>query len=393
MENIQLYLDRFVGNFVSGDLQMIISALIILVIGWFIAKTVQRLVKKMMSKTRWDEKILGAANAQKESSNFFAKLVYYIIMLFVLLLVLETVGLNSALGPLNNLVDQFMEAIPKIILAGIIGYLGFMLAKIVSNLVTLGGGAIDSWVDKTGFKDTNQLVGILQKVVFIIILVPFIIQALAALEMNAISEPATNLLEGFTGMIGNILVAAAVLFIFVWGGRFVKDFLQDLFVSLGFDRHAHNLGLSSMMGPDQSISKIAAGLIFFFIVFFGIITAVDILGLEELAVILNDLLYLTGQILFGLVILLIGNFISQMIYNALSKGEGNQFVANVVRWATLALFAAIALRQMGIANEIVELAFGLILGAVAVAIALAYGLGGREAAGRHFHEILDKFRK
>ena len=48
---------------------------------------------------------------------------------------------------------------------------------------------------------------------------------------------------------------------------------------------------------------------------------------------------------------------------------------------------------MGIANSIVELAFGLILGAIAVAIALSYGLGGREAAGIHMKEILNKLKK
>ena len=48
---------------------------------------------------------------------------------------------------------------------------------------------------------------------------------------------------------------------------------------------------------------------------------------------------------------------------------------------------------MGIANSIVELAFGLTLGSLAVTVALAYGLGGREAAGKHMEKILKKFQK
>ena len=103
---------------------------------------------------------------------------------------------------------------------------------------------------------------------------------------------------------------------------------------------------------------------------------------------------LTGQILFGLTILIIGNFIANLFHKMLSKNENNTFVASIARGAILALFVAISLRTMGIANSIVELAFGLILGAVAIAIAIAlsYGFGGREAAGEHMKVILNKFR-
>ena len=76
----------------------------------------------------------------------------------------------------------------------------------------------------------------------------------------------------------------------------------------------------------------------------------------------------------------------------MTKSRNNNFIASIVRYASLALFIAIALRTMGIANEIVELAFGLILGALAVAFALSYGLGGREAAGEHFKEVIQKFK-
>ncbi len=377
------------GDFFSQpQTQAIASAVIIFIIGWFIATIIRGAVNRALKRTNLDEKISGS----KGSTKFFGTLAYYIVMLFTLMLVLDKLGLQSALEPLNNLVDQFMAALPKVIFAGIIGYIGYMLAKVISSLVSIGGGVVDNWVDKTGFQNTDQLVNILQKVVFIVILIPFVVQAIATLDMEAISVPATALLGNFTNMIGNILVASAVLFLFVWGGRFIANFLKDLFVSLGVDNYASSLGLSSMVG-DSSLSKILSNVIFFFLAFFGVITAVNILGLEDLTNIFNELLELTGQIFFGLLILVIGNFISKTIYDALMNGEGNQFVANVVRWASLGLFAAIALRQMGIANEIVELAFGLILGAVAVVIALAYGLGGREAAGKHFQEIIDKMKK
>src|SRR5699024_6162700 len=118
-----------------------------------------------------------------------------------------------------------------------------------------------------------------------------------------------------------------------------------------------------------------------------------IVGLYELRDILHQVLAVTGSIAFGVVILIIGNFISKLIYDAMRRSDNNNFISNIVRYASLGLFLGISLRAMGIANGIVELAFGLTLGAVAVVIALAYGLGGREAAGQHFKEIIQKFKK
>jgi hypothetical protein len=54
---------------------------------------------------------------------------------------------------------------------------------------------------------------------------------------------------------------------------------------------------------------------------------------------------------------------------------------------------AMGLRAMGIADDIVNLAFGLTLGAVAVAVALSFGLGGREAAGKLMEHWLSRWRK
>ena len=87
-----------------------------------------------------------------------------------------------------------------------------------------------------------------------------------------------------------------------------------------------------MIGKDQSLSKMVANLVYFFLVFFGIITAVETIGLTKLTEILDQILVLTGQILFGLIILAVGNYISLLIYNSMSKANGSNFVAKIVRW-------------------------------------------------------------
>ena len=387
MEN---QLENFADQ-VSNFLPDLLGAILVLLVGWLIAKGIKALVVRLLKKTNWDERVFGRADVA-DTNVFLGNIFYYLIMIIVILIVLEILGIDQVLTPLENMVDEFLSFVPNIIGAILIGFIGYILAKFVSNLVSIGGSFLDRIVDKTGFKDTNKLINILKKVVFIIIFVPFLIQAFNALQLEAISKPANDILYGFTGMLGEIIIAALILTIFIWGGKFLANFLEDLFKSLGLDTLAEKIQIQNMIGANQSLSKILANLIYFFIVFFGIITAVDILGLDGLSDILNQILEVTGQIIFGLIILAIGNYISVMIYNTMTKSSNNNFIASIVRYASLALFIAIALRTMGIANEIVELAFGLILGALAVAFALSYGLGGREAAGEHFREVIQKFK-
>ena len=388
MEN---QLENF-ANQVSNFLPDLLGAILVLLVGWLIAKGIKALVVRLLKKTNWDERVFGRADVA-DTNVFLGNIFYYLIMIIVILIVLEILGIDQVLTPLENMVDEFLSFVPNIIGAILIGFIGYILAKFVSNLVSIGGSFLDRMVDKTGFKDTDKLINILKKVVFIIIFIPFLIQAFNALQLDAISEPANNILYGFTEMLGEIIIAALILTLFIWGGKFLADFLEDLFKSLGLDTLAEKIQIQNMIGANQSLSKIVANLIYFFLVFFGVITAVEILGLDRLTEILNQILEVTGQIIFGLIILAIGNYISVMIYNTMTKSSNNKFIASIVRYASLALFIAIALRTMGIANEIVELAFGLILGALAVAFALSYGLGGREAAGEHFREVIQKFKE
>jgi hypothetical protein len=88
-------------------------------------------------------------------------------------------------------------------------------------------------------------------------------------------------------------------------------------------------------------------------------------------------------VLLGLVIFVVGYWLANLAATAIQRANRDNAVglARIARVAILGLVIAMGLRAMGVADDIVNLAFGLVLGAVAVAVALAFGLGGREAAG------------
>ncbi|MEQ9403281.1 MAG: mechanosensitive ion channel [Cyclobacteriaceae bacterium] len=382
------YLDRII-HVISDSLPGVVGAIVVFIVGWLFALLVKRIVHGLMKKTEWDERLLG--NTIVDTNKFIANLVYYVLMVIVLLIVLEMLGVSYVLDPITNMLNEFLGFIPNILAGLAIMFIGFVLAKFISNLVKMAGSFFDRLANKIGFKETDKLVYFIQQIVFFIIFIPFIIQGLNALHLDAITNPANNVLHQMLDAVPNIIGAILIISIFVIGGRFITSFVKDLLANLGMDNLIKKLQLGSVLGK-QKLSSIVANILFYFMVFFGVISGVEMLGLARLAEVLHTILNLSGSVLFGLIILVMGNFLGSIIYKSMSGSSENAFVAGIARVAIIGLFLAIALRTMGIANSIVELAFGLTLGAVAVAVALSYGLGGREAAGKHMEQILKKFQ-
>lgn len=377
----------------GGALPTIAAALLILLIGYFIAKILQRLTYKLLNKTGLDNRIAATTGSGLKPERALSQLVYYIVMVMVLLAALDLLGINSIMDPLNGMVENFLGFIPNLVAAALIGFVGYVIAKIVSSLVGMASSFLERMGSQVGLSSDINLTNILTKVVFIIIFIPILIAALDALKLDAITEPLKGMLETFIGTIPKIIAAIIIIGVFYIGGKFITGLLKGLLESLGTDKMSERLGLSNIVGENTEMSSLIANVVFFFIMFIGIITGMERLEFVRLNSILTEIFELTGQISFGLVILVLGNFLANLAYKTMASGRSDTFIASIARIIILGLFLAISLRTMGIADNIVELAFGLTLGAVAVAVALSFGLGGREAAGEQMKRILDKFNK
>jgi hypothetical protein len=125
------------------------------------------------------------------------------------------------------------------------------------------------------------------------------------------------------------------------------------------------------------------------------VEAANRLGFYQVRDVVTLFIKFGGDVLLGGLILVIGFWLANIAYNAIAKASGPRSagLARVAQIAILGLVIAMGLRAMGIADDIVNLAFGLTLGAVAVAVALSFGLGGREAAGKQMEYWLSKLRK
>lgn len=377
-------------NDFTGSLGTPIGAILIIIIGWFIAKLLKNISVKISSK-------MGVNKINSSKVNFsilIGKLVYFLVMIFVFMLALDILGMTSALEPIKNLLNKFSDFIPNIVGAVLVGYIGYMLATIVSELVELSGETIQKFVPKLRLPENLNLVTILKKVVFIFIFIPLLITALQILDLNAISEPASDMLQSFFNAIPKILFATLILIIFIVGGKFLSELIKDLLDSLNINQFVEKAGLSKLVGKKTNMEKLIANIVYFFIILFGIVTAIEKLEFTKLSEIIDTIINLGGNILFGLVILAIGNWIANVASKAfLSSDNDNKFVASIIKVAILAVFLAIGLRKMGIANDIINLAFGITLGAIALTVVLSFGLGGREAAGKQMDKILNRFNK
>ena len=209
--------------------------------------------------------------------------------------------------------------------------------------------------------------------------------------MDAVSEPATQMLQQFFNAIPKILVATIILIIFVVGGRFIAQILKDLLNNLKLNEFIERTKLFGGNKNEINITTIIGNIAYYFIVIFGLLTAIEKLEFARLTEILNTIVSLSGNILFGLLILVLGNWIATIAQNSFSKAGNNAFIGSIIRVSIIAIFLAIGLQTMGIADDIINLAFGITLGTVAVTIALSFGLGGRDAAGKQMGRILNKF--
>lgn len=380
--------NSFLGGLPFADkLGPVLIALAILIIGLIIAKIVRKFVQKALSKVD----ALHRENSDGSITDLatpIATLIYYIIVLFVLIAVLGKMGLTDVLDPLKSMANQFLGVVPNIIGAGIVGYVGWILAKIISEFVGMALGKADEQLALRTGSDDIQVSKLGSTFVFAAILLPIAVAALGILNIEAISGPATAMIQKLMAAIPNIIAAAIILTVTYFVAKFVVQILSGILDGLNINEMPQKLGINGMFTPTFTPIKLIGGTIMFFAMLTGLTAAVDKLNIEIISQIMARVLEFGGGILVGGVILIIGNFLSTLAHNALAPS--NPALANIARFAILGLVLAMGLRAMGLADNIVNMAFGFTLGAVAVAAALAFGFGGRDAAKRIADNIADR---
>jgi len=242
-----------------------------------------------------------------------------------------------------------------------------------------------------GTMPLSRLVGI---VLYVFVLVPALVAALNTLKIDAVTAPATEMLNGFMRAIPNVFAAAVILLLAYLVARLVANLLAEVLGGIGFDRLPARLGMAQAFTAEATPSRLAGQVLVFFVMLFAAVEAANRLGFVRMADLVSAFIQFGGEVLLGSAIIVVGFWLSNLAHQGIVRiyGRTALAIANIARFAILGLVIAMGLRQMGLAEDIVNLAFGLTLGAVAVAVALSFGLGGREAAGRQMEYWFSKLR-
>lgn len=378
---------------VVGYIPHLAAGAVLALVAWLLATLLRALVTKALAATTLDERLSHEAGMAPMSRNA-GNVLFWLVILFFLPAILAALRLDGVLDPVRNLLGQLLGYLPNILGASMIALAGFVVARVLRALVSslLAAAGAQRINGCLGLDASIQLPRLGGTLVFILVLVPSLIAALDALKIEAISRPATQVLEQVLGTTPHILAACIIVLLTWYVARFAAGLLTRLLESAGVDTLPEKLGLGQALSGALRPSQLAGRLVLFFALLFATVEAAGQLGFVQVSDVVTTFITFGGDILLGSAILVVGFWLSSLAAGAIARTgkEGSTFAANVARFAILGLVTAMGLRAMGIANEIVQLAFGLTLGAVAVAFALAFGLGGREAAGKLLEHCLAK---
>ena len=380
----------------------IIVSVLILIATWIVARVAKWVIQKAIDRTPALRKHM-TGSPEETVGHQLGTIAKLIIWLVGIMAALQFLKLGQILSPINELVNEIFAFIPHLIAAGLIFFLGLVVARIVKRLVetVLVAANVDGLLARVGIGSTEgttrtdpaavppgtspgatrasiaRASGVL---VYALIVIPVAIAALQALEISSIAGPATAMLNEILAAIPHVLAAALWIGIAFVAGRFLKTIIEAILPPTGFDDAIRSTGVLPMSAfPSRLVANIAM----IAVILAASIEAAGQLGGATVAIFLAQVTELGGKVIFGTLIIVVGIFLARIIANLVGSGTGEGgFAQTIIRYAIIALFTAIGLTFMGLADQIVILAFGLILGSGAVATALAFGLGGRDAAAR-----------
>jgi hypothetical protein len=378
----------------------VLIAILILLATWIVARAVKWILQKAIDRTPALRKHMtgGPRETVGHQLGTIAKLIIWLVGIMA---ALRFLGVGQILAPVNSLLNEIFQFLPHIIAAGLIFFVGLIVARIVRQLVetVLIAANVDGLMARIGIGDTAGTVrtdpdavppgtapgatraslaraaGVL---VYALIIIPVAIAALQALGIEAIAGPATAMLNEILTAIPRVLAAALWIGVAFIAARFLKTIIEAILPPTGFDQAIQSTGV---LPGGASPTRIVANIAMIAVILAASIEALRLVGGDDIAIFLAQVTALGSKVIFGTLIIVVGIFLSNIIAKLVGSGTGEGgYAQTIVRYAIIALFTAIGLTFMGLADQIVMLAFGLILGSAAVACALAFGLGGRDAA-------------
>ncbi len=389
---------RGVADAIARVAPGILHAGLIFVVAWILAGLLQWLVVKTLTRLdverRFGHFFVPDGADPRGLSQTIGTLTFYVVLLLAVPPFLAALGQSALVAPLSEMLRILLSYLPNVAAAAVSIGLGWVVARILRQIVrnVLAGAGFDRAVERLGLAPAAggvRLSALVGTIVYFVVWIPFIIAGLDALKIEAISRPAINALDTVLAWVPRGL-GGAVLLILAWVvSRWVGDLVTQLLRGVGFDGLPARLGLPPLQSPGaRTPSDVVGAVVRTLVLVFASVETFEVLGLHRLAGFGDRLVAFLINVVIATVIvgvgLWAGNLVQGLVARPLERTGARhpQTIAALARYAVVVFAFAMALQQIGFGETIVVWAFVLLFGAVCLALALAFGLGSREAAAR-----------
>lgn len=381
----------------------VIRMIVLVIIAFSLASLLRKLTLSGLNKIQFSQKLQewGVIKPEDNGQSLIktlGQLVYFLVILFFLPSILSGLNISSTVDPISSMFEKFFAFIPNMIAAGLILFVGTFFCKFIKGLLTgvLERLDIDTWYAKvTGQEklpiDTKQLISVLSTVVYVLIFIPILTLALETLGITSISQPIVTILNQVIGILPHVLVALVLIAVGSFVAKLIGNLLENLLETAGIN--AYSKYLFTKEEANFELSAIITQVVRAIIIVFFFIQAIQVLNLEVFNAVGSALLGYLPSLISAVAIVILAIIASNLVANFLQKVTDSPLVITIVRYLMIVFAVFMALDQLKFAQHIVQSTFTIILGALAVAFALAFGLGGREFAARQLEKLEKKIDK
>ena len=209
--------------------------------------------------------------------------------------------------------------------------------------------------------------------------------------INLILEPINEMFLKFKMFLPNLLAMLVVLFIGILLALVLKRFLAKFLAAINFDSWSDRMGFTKLMRKGDLWSKPSAALgeiVFWLLIIITLMSGLNALQIPAIDQLVNQFFSYIPRLFSAAMILVIGYLLSGFISRAVLITAANsgfhyaKLLAKVVHTLLIMLILAMIMEQLQIAPSIVLAAFSIIFGGIVIALAIAFGVGGIDAARR-----------
>ncbi|HFI0716460.1 TPA: mechanosensitive ion channel [Streptococcus suis] len=381
----------------------VIRMLVLVIIAFALAGLLRKLTLSGLNKIQFSQKLQewGVIKPEDNGQSLIktlGQLVYFLVILFFLPSILSGLNISSTVDPISSMFEKFFAFIPNMIAAGLILFVGTFFCKFINGLLTgvLERLDIDAWYTKvTGQEklpfDSKQIISVLSTVVYVLIFIPILTLALETLGITSISQPIVTILNQVIGILPNVLVALVLIAVGSFVAKLIGNLLENLLETAGINNYSKYLFAKEE--ANFELSAIITQVVRAIIIVFFFIQAIQVLNLQVFNAVGSALLAYLPSLISAIAIVILAIIASNLVANFLQKVTDSPLVITIVRYLMIVFAVFMALDQLKFAQHIVQSTFTIVLGALAVAFALAFGLGGRDFAARQLEKLEKKIDK